>query len=276
MDHRATMAFVYGDRRRAGSFGEDAEQYDRARPSYPAELIDDLVGPDVHRVLDVGCGTGIAARLFAARGCAVLGVEPDARMAAVAQRHGIRVAVAAFECWEPSSEPFDLVYSAQAWHWVDPTIGTAKAGNVLRPGGCFAAFWNNSVHVPEVQAAFAEVYQRHAPAMVAGSGTAASYFGVSDDLHTASLTASGLFEAVESCSYPWQRVYRRDEWLDQLPTHSSHRILPPETLRAVLTGIGAVIDRFGGQITVDHSAGLLTARRTPLPTTSLPTTGPGG
>jgi hypothetical protein len=52
------MTFViHTDRRRAGSFGDHAEQYDRARPSYPAELVDDLVGPDVRRVLDVGCGT---------------------------------------------------------------------------------------------------------------------------------------------------------------------------------------------------------------------------
>ena len=260
------MAFVYGDRRRAGSFGDDAEQYDRARPSYPAELIDDLVAPDVQRVLDVGCGTGIAARLFAARGCAVFGVEPDARMAAVARRHGIHVVVAAFESWNPPSEPFDLVYSAQAWHWVDPAIGAVKAGIALRPGGYFAAFWNSNVQTPEVQAAFAEVYQRYAPATVAGSDTAASYFDPRDDVHTASLSASGLFEAVELRRYPWQRVYRRDEWLDQLPTHSNHRTMLPETLGAVLAGIGAVIDRFGGQITVDHSAGLLTARRTPLST----------
>ncbi|MGH3917188.1 MAG: class I SAM-dependent methyltransferase [Pseudonocardiaceae bacterium] len=129
---------MHEDRRRADSFGTDAEQYDRARPSYPAELVDDLVGPDVRRVLDVGCGTGIAARLFAARGCAVFGVEPDARMAAVARRHGIDLAVTSFEAWDPPPEPFDLVLFAQSWHWVDPAISAVKAGGVLRPGGRLA------------------------------------------------------------------------------------------------------------------------------------------
>jgi hypothetical protein len=31
---------LYTDRRRAGSFGDDAERYDRVRPPYPPELID--------------------------------------------------------------------------------------------------------------------------------------------------------------------------------------------------------------------------------------------
>ena len=47
----------------AESFGSDPDRYDRARPSYPQAMVDRIVatspGPDV---LDVGIGTGIAAR----------------------------------------------------------------------------------------------------------------------------------------------------------------------------------------------------------------------
>jgi SAM-dependent methyltransferase len=65
-------------------------------------------------VLDVGCGTGIASRLSVDRGCQVIGVEPDPRMAAVGRRHGLIVEEAAFEQWEPGSRRFDLLVSAQA------------------------------------------------------------------------------------------------------------------------------------------------------------------
>jgi SAM-dependent methyltransferase len=127
----------------AESFGADAERYDRGRPSYPGALVERIVaaspGPDV---LDAGCGTGIAARQFQAAGCRVLGVDPDARMAGLARRSGIAVEVATFEAWDPAGRRFDAVIAAQAWHWVDPVAGAAKAALALRPGGRLAVFWN--------------------------------------------------------------------------------------------------------------------------------------
>ena len=80
-------------RARAGSFGMDAEAYDRHRPSYPAVVVDVLLAGDTHAVVDVGCGTGKLGRLLAERGADVVGVEPDERMAEVARRHGLAVEV---------------------------------------------------------------------------------------------------------------------------------------------------------------------------------------
>lgn len=252
---------THGDRRHADSFGEDAEQYDRARPSYPASLVDDLVTATSRRVLDVGCGTGIAARLFADRGCEVLGVESDARMAAVARRHGIDVTVAMFEAWDPPPEPFDLLISAQAWHWIDPVAGAAKAGAVLSPGGRFAAFWNSNLHAREVKDALDPIYQRHRPEPVAGAGSNIEAVARMHDTVADALDAIGQFEPVEVRRYPWHATYTRDQWLDQLPTHSDHRNMAPEALAALLAEVGEVIDGFGGQITLDHTTKVITTTR---------------
>jgi predicted RNA methylase len=88
---------LFDDRTRAESFGAVAELYDRARPSYPPELIDTLLEDAPRHVLDVGCGTGIASTLLAAGGADVLGIEVDARMAEVARTKGLAVEVSSFE-----------------------------------------------------------------------------------------------------------------------------------------------------------------------------------
>src|SRR5579875_1636628 len=118
---------LFVDRGRAESFGTVAANYDRFRPSYPPALIDDLVATGAHTVLDVGCGTGKAAVLLAARGLDVLGVEIDPKMAELARSHGVPVEVSSFEGWDAAGRMFDLLTCGQAWHWVDPARGVPKA-----------------------------------------------------------------------------------------------------------------------------------------------------
>src|SRR4051812_38470681 len=109
---------LHDDRERALSFGTIAERYDRFRPAYPAALIDDLAALRPRLTLDAGCGTGKAAAALAGRGLAVLGIEPDLRMANTARRHGIEVEVASFEAWDARGREADLIVSGEAWHWI--------------------------------------------------------------------------------------------------------------------------------------------------------------
>ncbi|HTF12537.1 MAG TPA: class I SAM-dependent methyltransferase [Asanoa sp.] len=152
----------------AESFGTDAARYDRTRPRYPTALVERIVaaspGPDL---LDVGTGTGIAARQLEAAGAQVLGVDPDARMAEVARQFGVPVEVATFEDWDPAGRAFDAVVATQAWHWVDAVAGAAKAARVLRPGGRLVVFWNAGQPSPAAAAAFAAVTARVVPELPA-------------------------------------------------------------------------------------------------------------
>jgi SAM-dependent methyltransferase len=148
----------------AESFGIDPARYDRARPRYPEALVTRiLAGSPGAEVLDVGAGTGIATRQFQAAGATVLGVEPDARMAAFARQCGLTVEVATFEDWEPAGRVFDTVVAGQSWHWVDPVAGPQKAAQVLRPGGGLAVFGHVFEPPPEVGEAFTTAYRRVAP-----------------------------------------------------------------------------------------------------------------
>ncbi len=257
----------------AESFGTDAERYDRARPRYPEALVDRIVaaspGRAVRDVLDVGCGTGIAARQFAAAGCRVLGVEPDARMADLARRLGVTAEVATFEAWDPAGRTFDAVIAGQAWHWIDPVAGAAQAGRVLRPGGRLTAFWNVFQLPHDLAEALVEVCQRAMPDAPfdfrAMTAPALEVYQVGFTKAAAGFREACGFAEPEQWRFDWERTYTRDEWLDQVPTQGAFTRLPPDTLTEVLTGIGAAIDAAGGAFTMPYTTTAVTAVRTPSP-----------
>ncbi|MDT0305191.1 class I SAM-dependent methyltransferase [Streptomonospora wellingtoniae] len=250
----------------AESFGTDPERYDRARPRYPDAMVRAITaacpGPDV---LDAGCGTGVSARAFQKAGCRVLGVEPDARMAGWARRHGTEAEIAKFESWDPADRSFDAVVSGQAWHWVDPDAGAAKAAGILRPGGRLAVFWNAARPPLALAEAFDDVYRRILPDFLARAQwtpTGADPYGAVCDRAAGGIRDCASFGEPEQWRFDWERTYTREEWLDQVPTTGGHTRLAPEELERVLEGVGAAVDDFGGAFTMPYTALVVTASRT--------------
>lgn len=262
-------AQLHQARQTAESFGTDAQRYDRARPGYPDGLVARIVagspGPDV---LDVGCGTGIAARQFQAAGCVVLGVEPDARMAGFAQARGLQAEVAAFEAWEPAGRVFDALIAAQSWHWVDPVAGAVKAARVLRPNGRLAIFGHVFEPPAEVAEPFAAAHRRVAPGSPFSNQPArrpldmyqAGYAKTADEIR-----GTGQFNDPEQWRFDWERSYTRDQWLDLLPTTGGLTRLRPDQLAEILGAVGDAIDALGGRFTMHYTTLATTAVRAGAP-----------
>jgi SAM-dependent methyltransferase len=246
----------------AESFGADPARYDRARPSYPDALVEAVVAASPGRdFLDVGCGTGIAARQFEAAGCRVLGVDVDERMAAFAREQGLTVEVAPFESWDPAGRSFDGVIAGQTWHWIDPIAGAAKAGEVLRRDGRLALFWNVFDPEPDIAAAFSAVYRQVMPdwdpwATPPLDAYSRIFSGVADGIRTA-----GTFAAPEQWRFDWEYHYTRDEWLDTLASGGDTSRFSPTELEQLLIGIGATVDAMGGTVTMRYAAVVVTAAR---------------
>lgn len=215
----------HAQRDRAESFGSVAESYDQFRPSYPDQLVEALVALHPAAVLDIGCGTGKAARQLAARGLDVLGVEIDAEMAAVARRHGIDVEVASFEQWDARDRMFDLIVAGQAWHWIDPEIGAPKIVRLLRPGGNVCFFWNYEEPDDATEAAINDVYRRLAPQLLNPERAADD-----DDSHADALRATGCFSSVRTEKVTRDETLPVDAWISRMSTYSNHVILGPARL----------------------------------------------
>jgi SAM-dependent methyltransferase len=249
----------------AESFGSDAARYDRSRPSYPDALVNRIIAASPGRtVLDVGCGTGIAARQFQAAGCQVLGIDPDERMAGLARRGGLDVEVATVETWDPAGRHFDMVIAGQAWHWVDPVAGAAKAAQALRPGGRLAVFWNAFLPPPELSEALTAGFRRIAPdPQVVRRGMP----GPGVYLQMCEKTADGMRQAggfgrPEQWRSDWERRYGRDEWLDQGPAFGGYSRLPAAAQAELLAGLRDAIDQIGGSFTMGYATVAATATRT--------------
>ena len=240
--------------------------YDRHRLGYPdavADLTLAYAQPPVERALEVGAGTGKATRLFAGRGVAVTACEPDAAMAALLGRATVglpvEVVLSTFEAYAPAGPPYDLLFSASAWHWTDRATRWDLTAACLRPGGTVALFgsaWAGSRLVdPALQAALTEVRRQ----VIADEIRLTERQGPSGTWWPGSeLEEDDRFGDVQE--HDLVRVVRRSraEHLAVLGTVSAYLQLPEGERAALLARIGAVLP---DEVEVDATVRLHLARR---------------
>jgi len=147
-----------------------ASVYERARPSYPRELLDLLarhVGARAgDAVTEIGAGTGRFTRLLAERRFALTALEPVAAMRAEAPTlKGVVWTDGTFERTGLPSRSQRWVVSAQAFHWAERRAALAEIRRILQPDGWLTVLWN-AHHIerePVLQRTYA-MLRRHVPA----------------------------------------------------------------------------------------------------------------
>lgn len=132
-------------------FSSRVADYARYRPGYPPALLGllrDACGllPQ-HVVADIGCGTGLLAKLFLENGNRVFGIEPNAEMRAAGEE--FLGAYANFESIDACAEAtglaagcVDFVTAGQAFHWFDSAAARREFVRVLKPAGWAVIVWN--------------------------------------------------------------------------------------------------------------------------------------
>jgi SAM-dependent methyltransferase len=132
---------------RGRSFGAVASGYAALRPTYPADAVEFLLGPDSspRRVLDLGAGTGLLTEVVRDLGHEVLAVDPSAEMLAQLRDRlpGVRAVVGSAESLPTDDGSVDAVVAGQAAHWFEPEDAAREIRRVLRPGGVLGLIWNS-------------------------------------------------------------------------------------------------------------------------------------
>jgi SAM-dependent methyltransferase len=261
----ASMPF---DRTRRALFDQSADDYDAARPGYPDRLLDALLErsavPNDGRILEIGCGTGQLTIPLAARSYAVDAVELGENLARLAERNlapfpNAAVFCADFEAWSVEPTTYDLVVSAQAFHWIDPAVGYPKVHAALRPSGSLALVWNLFPGCDDpLHRALDKVCRSVAPQLVNDSGQ--SSFEERVDRTIREIRGSRRFEEPDIVRVPWTSTYTTARYLRLLRTHSDHLALDPSMSERLLDAVESTIDRFGGTLERPQVATLVHAR----------------
>jgi SAM-dependent methyltransferase len=253
-------------------FGEVADLYDRHRPAYPGRLVDDLIalaGLDGSRpVLEVGAGTGKATVMFAARGVPVVAVEPSADMALVARRNcrtyaGVQLEQGDFEQWDPRGRRFPLLFSAQAWHWVRPDAGYAKACQALSKQGVLAAFWNRVAwDRSDLREALLVAYQQEAPELETdGAMHPGNLCPDGNADWEAEIAATEDLAQAEIRHYEWEQDYSAREFVGLLGTTSDIRLLDRARRSVLFEAVTSAIKAHGEPLVLPMRTRLCLARR---------------
>ena len=134
-----------------GDFTSLAEDYSRYRPEYAPSVRDALLGMIAKPAgeidaADVGAGTGIWARMLAARVRSITAVEPNDDMRIIGERDCAGLPITyrrgSGESTGLASGSVDLLTMASSFHWVDFDRGLAEFHRALSPGGRICLLWN--------------------------------------------------------------------------------------------------------------------------------------
>jgi SAM-dependent methyltransferase len=273
-------------------FDEVAAEYDEFRRGYPAELVDVAMERGGlaagSRVLEVGCGTGKLTERLVGRGLRIDAVDPGAAMLDMARRRlgssdDVTFHLAPFEEVELPADTFDALFSATAFHWVDPNVGWAKAARLLRSGGLLALLAHTVVRTErsaDADEEFQALVRMHAPEVAAdwqpmrdletleaglderrGNISTLWDWGSHGRFDLAVDEAARLFEDVEPTVVVTDIEETGDEFLALFRTTSMYRRIPPERRGAFDDDVRRLFDRHGGALRASLATVLATALR---------------
>ncbi|ALF54500.1 methyltransferase [Nostoc piscinale CENA21] len=238
-----------------------AEAYNKARPRYPQDFIEQVIQISQltkdSRILEVGCGPGTATISFAQLGYSMLCLEPNPDFYELAQQNclsypNVEIQNTSFEEWSLQSEQFDAVLAASSFHWIPAEVGYPKAASALKANGHLLLFWNKELQPSyEVYQSLSAVYQKHAPSLDRYEDWEAQQKVFQEFGNI--LIDSGKFQDIQFGQVKSEVVYSTDEYLTLLNTYSPYLKLEPDIKKALFSELSQRINNeFGGSLQLSY------------------------
>ena len=241
-------------------FNNIIADYEFARPGYPINLFEDVLEfaklSHCARLLEIGAGPGQATDYFVKNGYSVTSLEIGEEQvnflrAKYASFPNFQAVLSSFEEYVAPQDSFDLVFSATAFHWIDPVFGIPKAYNLLKKGGTLALFWHLESVISqetELQHELSRIFQYYAPKLD-------DYISPQEGekLHLkriAQLGTDGLFGPVETKTYRWTEEYKTERYIRLLNSYSDLHEIGDDKRKAVFNDVAAYFESVGGRIEV--------------------------
>lgn len=133
-------------------FTDRVDNYVKARPGYPTAIVSLLEQTcrltKQSTLVDVGCGTGLLAKIFCEFGCRVIGAEPNQAMREAGQHYLAEYPNFTMVDGKAEQIPLpgtsvDFITAGQAYHWFDQKEARHEFMRILKPNGWVVLVWND-------------------------------------------------------------------------------------------------------------------------------------
>lgn len=248
MTGEAAISWDYSDR---------AATYEH-RADYDSTAIDRLLHhipePHLARAADIGAGTGKLTRPLLAAGMAVVAVEPNENMRAIAVQilanAGAQWVFGQAEQLPLNSNSFDIACFGSSFNVVDAARSLGEVTRILKDDGVLAILWNHRNLSDPLQAAVESAVKARIPDYVHGSRR---------DDPSATVLATTHFAAVDSFRCTFEYATHRDQYLAAWRSHATLARAAKLQFESVIRSIADIVPQ--GEFSVPYSTAVWMFRK---------------
>jgi SAM-dependent methyltransferase len=253
-------------------FRDIISDYEAARPGYPDALFQDIISyaglnPDA-RILEIGAGPGQATACFVKNQYDLTALEiSDKQVQFLKGKFShcplFHCECSTFEDYICDPETYDVVFSATAFHWIQPEVGYPKAFNLLKDDGVVAVFWHMASIVEpqtEMLKQIREIYRSFAPELD-------DYVSLDEaeslhQLRISQIQTQQLFHDPITKIYRWDDEYSTERYLKLMNSYSDFHSIGVGNQKAILKHVADYIGNNGGKIVIPQEVRLYMAKKT--------------